>query len=187
MLRRAWRSPIVHFVALGAALFAIARMWPARDAAPSALSLRQPIAIDAARIRALTDAYRRDVGAPPTPAQLEGLVRDAVDDELLYREARLLGLDVGDRRIALRLAQKMRALSDDPQLDDAALERAARALGLDDDVVVRRLLQDKLRRRLAVDGSAPPPSDDELQAYLERHRAQYLAPATLSFTHVFLS
>jgi hypothetical protein len=178
------RNRAVHFVVLGALLYGGTRV-ATRTYTPAVA--RTPVVVDAARIEELATGYARQAGKPPTRAQLEGLITQAVDDDLLYREARVTGLDVGDRSVRLRLVQKMRAVSDDPTLDDDALERAARTFGFDDDLVIRRMMAGKMRLVLVGSAHAAPPDDAELQAWLEAHRADYEMPATVSFTQVYLA
>lgn len=52
-------------------------------------------------------------GRPPTRAELEGLVEDAIDEEILYREAQRLGLDREDAIVRRRLAQKLTFILED--------------------------------------------------------------------------
>ncbi len=80
--------------------------------------------ISAERIRQLQTDFTRQGGVQPTSAQLQALIQEAVDDELLYREARQLRLDFQDRSIRTRLVQKMRAVSADPSQDEEALYRS---------------------------------------------------------------
>ncbi len=181
---RLLRMPLVHFVLLGGALYGGARF--VGDGRPPPAD-GGPVVVDAARLERLAADYAREAGTPPTRAQLEGLVAQTVDDELLFRAARAARLDVEDRSVRLRLVQKMRAISDDPRLVDEALYRAALTLGLDDDLVVRRILAEKMRLLLAADAHAAPPADAELSAWMEAHRADYEMSAAVSFTQLFLS
>jgi hypothetical protein len=179
------RSPAwLHFCLLGALLFGAARLLSrAQPPAPP----RAPIVVDEPRITGLAVAYARQTGAPPTRAQLDGLIASTVDDDLLVAEAHVAGLDRGDRSVRLRLVEKMRAVSEDPTLDDDALERAARNLGLDDDLVIRRILASKMRLLLGRDDGAAPPADDELREWLASHRQDWELPPSLSLTQVYVS
>jgi parvulin-like peptidyl-prolyl cis-trans isomerase-like protein len=126
----------------------------------------------------LERALARPEPTPAVPAQ-------AISDEaLLYREAKALGLDRGDPSIRLRLVQKMRSLEGAPDRSDEAMYQEALALGLDEDVVVRRILVRKMQLLLE-DG--PPLQEGELRAYVESHRARYVRAGTVTFAHVFLS
>jgi hypothetical protein len=147
---------------------------------------RQPVVISAQRLVEIQEAFVRESGAPPSPKQLEGLVQQAVDEELLEREARWLSLDLGDRGIRQRLVAKMRAVSRDPSLGEAELYRQALDLGLDDDVAVRQHLREKMRLLLQEDPADRPPTDRELAACLKRHRERFLQPSAFDFTHVFV-
>ena len=50
---------------------------------------------------------------PPTPAELEGLIEAHIREEVLYREARALGLEQDDTIVRRRMAQKMEFLFED--------------------------------------------------------------------------
>jgi hypothetical protein len=184
MTARIGRSPLLHFVVLGALLHGGARLLSPSE--PAAMA-RTPIIFGEERIRQLAADYARETGTPPTPAQLEGLVEESVEEELLSGEARVARLDLGDRSVRLRLVQKMRALSDDPTLDEDQLVRAALTLGLDEDLVIRRLLAQKMRLLLAEDPHPSPPSDEELEGWLKTHAGDYTVPEAVSLTHLFLS
>ncbi len=147
---------------------------------------RPPIVISAQHLAQIQEAFARESGAPPDPAQLQGLVQQAVNDELLEREARWLALDLGDRGIRQRLVAKMRAVSRNQALGEAELYRQALDLGLDDDVAVRQHLRQKMRLLLQEDPAGRPATDAELAACLERHRERFLQPPTVDFTHVFV-
>lgn len=186
LLRLALRHPLLHFAAIGALLFAAHRAWrPAVDA-PSGPPARQ-ITITSERVRLLRDDFERRWGGAPSPAQLRTLIERTVEEEMLVREARALALDFRDDSVRRRLIEKARAVSRraDASADD--LYRDAIALGLEDDVVIRRLLAEKMRLFLENEGGAAAIDDAELRAYLEQHRAQFVQPETWSFTHVFLS
>jgi len=184
------RLPIVHFLVLGGLLFVLDRVLLAAPAARQGEPARAPIVFDRARIEGIRADYTQQTGLVPTADDEAALVDQALDDELLYREALALGLDQHDRSVRWRLIQKMQFLSDEPESagDDEGLYRRALELGLDqDDVVIRRILVQKMRLLLSLPKPDEEPSDAELQAYYDAHRADYRQPARVSFTHVFLS
>jgi parvulin-like peptidyl-prolyl isomerase len=156
-MSRRW-APL-HFVLLGAALFAIHALWiaPARE--------QQTV-------------FVIDAGALSTRAGGSNLpLQSAVDDEILYREAVRRGLDRGDAVIFQRLVRDMRFLDPDTKRGDEELYGEALELGLDkSDVVVRRRLVERMRRRLLVEAAIPLPTDEELEAHL-RENAQNFDPA----------
>jgi hypothetical protein len=135
----------------------------------------------------LVEAYERDTGLPVTPADETALIREAADDEAMYREGVARGLDRFDRSVRHRLVEKMRFLADDAQSDDETMYRRALELGLDrEDTVIRRLVVRKMRFLASNTGEAPP-DDDTLRAYFVRHGDDYRSPPTVSFRHVFFS
>ncbi len=100
------REPLVHFLALGAAIFAL---FAALDDSPP-VAPRERIEITAAEAAGIVERFERTWRRPPTPAELSGLLDAAIEEEVLVREALALGLDRGDEIVRRRLAQKMRFL-----------------------------------------------------------------------------
>lgn len=103
------REPLVHFTILGAALFlayAVASDLFAVDQA-------RQIVMDEAEIELLADGWQRQWQRPPTADELRGLVDARVREEVLYREAQAMGLDVNDIVVRRRMVQKMELLSQD--------------------------------------------------------------------------
>jgi hypothetical protein len=181
----AWlRAPAVHFVIIGALLFAVDRAWEAHRAGSVELA-RQPITISARQLADMRAQFQQRWRAPPSAAQLDGLIQQAIDDELLYREARRLRLDLQDGSVRLRLVQKMRALGD-PSQDPEALYQQALRLGLDDDVVVRGILKHKMILLLQEDARPAPISEEAILAYIQAHRQRFTQPPTVTFSHVYL-
>ena len=149
-MRRWLQSPVLHFVVIGAVLFAVSAL--RSTSAPERGKVdHEPILISGERIQVMRADFAKRWGTMPTPEQLTALINQAIDDELLYREARALALDFEDGSVRRRLVEKMRAVSDHPGRSEEDLYREARALGLDDDVVIRRLLIAKMRLFLQQD------------------------------------
>ncbi len=106
MLRRLASEPLVHFLLLGAALFALNATLPP----PSA---NKEIKVTEGRIRSLAEAYRRTWQRAPTREELDALVEDFVRDEVLYREALAQGLERDDLVVRRRLRQKMEFVTEE--------------------------------------------------------------------------
>jgi hypothetical protein len=105
------REPLLHFVAVGATLFALYSVLnrsPDNAAPPS-----QTIRVTVQDAEWLSEAWSRQRQRTPTHQELRGLVVDYVNEQLLAREARALGLDDNDTIVRRRLAQKLTFLLDD--------------------------------------------------------------------------
>ena len=187
IVERIIRAPAIHFLTVGALLFVASP----RSSVPKAAS-RDPIVITATRIAEIRDDYRRTVGAEPTPSELAALIDREAEEQMLYHEALLLGLDRGDRTVEWRVVEKMRFLYGDDAGDNAQAYRRGLALGLArDDIMVRNALVTKMRllakaasRQEEPDGAA---LDRALEDYFQDHRDTYAQPERLNLTHVFLS
>ncbi|MBI5514524.1 MAG: peptidyl-prolyl cis-trans isomerase [Deltaproteobacteria bacterium] len=104
---RWWREPLVHFLALGAALFALQSVRAPRED-PRRLEVSR------ATVSALRERHRADTGRAPTAAELRRLVRRHAQDEALYREALSRGMDRDDPFVRDRLVRRLEAELDDP-------------------------------------------------------------------------
>jgi len=80
----------------------------------------------------------------------------------------------------------MRALSMDAKAGEEDLYREARRLELDDDLVIRRILMEKMRILLQQDPNGVK-STPGRSNFVENHRQQFVAPARVTFSHVFFS
>ena len=102
-VRRLWtllrREPLVHFVLLGALLFAAARCASRPE--------RETIVIDRPTLDALVRQQGEILGRPPSDQERALLVQGMVDDAVLLREAYKRGLEQ-DAVVERHLVQKMR-------------------------------------------------------------------------------
>ena len=110
LLKRWLREPLLHFLLIGAALFAIYH-WR-NPTVPSSNTSRR-IELTSDDIRQLEVSWRAQWQRPPTTEEIGKLVEERVREEILYREAIALGFDRGDTIVKRRMAQKMEFLSDD--------------------------------------------------------------------------
>jgi PPIC-type PPIASE domain len=109
-LRALLREPLLHFLLLGALLFAL-DAWLRPGAAVSDGS--SEIVVSEARVRNLAQTFARTWQRPPTRQELDGLVENFVREEVMVREALALGLDRDDAIIRRRLQQKVEFIADD--------------------------------------------------------------------------
>jgi hypothetical protein len=176
------RAPLVHFLVLGALLLAVRSAWQPPPAA------RPRIVLDAADVTRLRETWTAERGTPPGPAAETALVQDAVDEEILYREAIAAGFDRGDAAVRERLVRLGSFVGEETAGDRAALEGEARRLGLErSDVVIRRHLVEMMRLALEQPAPGDAPSDAELESYRTRHAAELAEAPTVRLTQVYFS
>ncbi|BDI59485.1 peptidyl-prolyl cis-trans isomerase [Qipengyuania nanhaisediminis] len=96
------REPLVHFLGLGALLYA-ALAWTAEPVEPAS----RIIAVDESEQARIALGFERVMARPPTDAELDAAIDKFVRDEVLYREAIRLGLDQGDAVVRQRMVAKM--------------------------------------------------------------------------------
>lgn len=108
MIRRILREPLLHFLALGGALFVAFALASGDEAGREGR-----IVVTAGKVEQLGSLFARAWRRPPTREELDGLVRDWVREEAAYREALRLGLDRDDTVIRQRLRQKFEFMADD--------------------------------------------------------------------------
>ncbi len=188
------RSPLIHFLLLGA-LFFLVRDHVGLGSAGIARAPSPRIHFDSTRIAELRNDCTSQLGRAPTRPELDRLVSQAVDEELLYREALARGLQEGDDGVETRLVQKMLFLEagassldpTDPAVLAGIAERA-RSLGLDqDDVVIRRILVQKLRLLATALTPEESPTEDELARVYAERREALRETERRSLVHVFVS
>lgn len=152
------REPLVHFVALGALVFAAHAVLGPEEQSDDARASpvhggpgAPDIVVTPADVNRLREEFRRSSARPPTRDELAELVLDQVGEEMLFREALALGL-----------------------------ERT--------DAVARRcLIERAVAMTAAARGQEPQaPREDELRAWFDRRRHRFLVPERVSFEHVFI-
>src|SRR5215203_3331043 len=107
-MKRILKEPLLHFLLLGAAIFAAYGLVTKRGSA-------QPgkIVISAGQVDAMAENFVATWRRPPTRGELDGLIRDRVQEEVYCREAMTLGLDKDDTIIRRRLRQKLEFFTED--------------------------------------------------------------------------
>ncbi|MDJ0789708.1 MAG: peptidylprolyl isomerase [Myxococcota bacterium] len=171
------RSPLLHFLLLGAA---------------GQLLMPEPLPalrIPEADLLALAEDWQRVAGVPPGPEQWGHIREQAIDEAVLFAEGAAAGL-LEDDPVVLRRLAKVGAFVDPEQTaeDEAQAIAAARSLGLDrSDVIVRRYVTSMMR--LAIEGTAPgqDPDDATLEAALRENAERYRLPERFDLVHVYVS
>jgi hypothetical protein len=104
------RDPLLHFVVAGSVLFGGYQLINRGEMNPP---VTDPVHIGEGDIRWLKDTFANQWQRPPTEDELRGLVAGFLEEELLAREAKALGLDQNDTIVRRRLAQKLTFLVED--------------------------------------------------------------------------
>jgi hypothetical protein len=105
-MRALIREPVLHFVAIGIALFALDR------AVGGGEPDERVVVVDAGVRAELADAFSHQHGREPDEDEMEELVQGWIDEEILYREGRSRGLGESDPRVRSRIAANMAFLVD---------------------------------------------------------------------------
>lgn len=119
---RAWlREPLLHFVLIGAALFAADHVVNGNADEASVIVIDE--AVDREALKVFKEARGRD----PGPDELYALRRVWLDNEVLYREGLALQMDKGDKAIRDRVIFKALSMINAglkrPPVDDAVLQK----------------------------------------------------------------
>jgi len=179
-----WRQPTLHFAAIGALLFSCEAVL-APTPGPAARAT-EPLVVSAAQVAELRRSWLALTGRLPDAVELDSLIADAIDEEVLVREARARGFHRSDSLVRRRLVRNLRFVSDERERSDEDLLSEALALSLDrTDLVVRRRLLQKMK--LGVRSAIAEPTTEELEAYLASHAEYFAQPARVGLSHVFVS
>ena len=108
ILRKLIREPLFHFLLLGAVIFSTASR--VRN---SSIGVEEKIVVTQSEIESMVVGFSRTWMRPPTQEEMQGLVDDYVREEVLYREARAMGLDQDDVIVRRRMRQKFEFLAED--------------------------------------------------------------------------
>ncbi len=158
------REPLVHFLLIGAAVFAI-DAWRTPDEPPP---VSPPVAVVTT-----TPAH----ASTPTTRQI------VVDDAMRANVAAAAELHLGRRATPQELAEET-----ERWIDEEILFRESVARGLDkDDPVVHERIASRLSYVLEQAAIVPEPTDAELRAWFDAHREQWSVPDRVDFTHVFVA
>jgi hypothetical protein len=109
-MKRFLREPLVHFLVLGGILFGV---YAYLERGHSGVEQSKQISLTTDDLLQMVLVFRSQWRRDPTPEELRALVEDKVHEEVLYREALVLGIDKDDTIVKRRMAQKMQFLAED--------------------------------------------------------------------------
>jgi len=176
---RALRSPALHFVLIGLALFA----WSGERGASGE---RERLEIPRSTIANARLGFEKVSGRPPTAEEARTLTDTLIDQEILFRYAMGMGL-LEEPVVRRRLAQLGSFVGENRRRTTTEDERANEAIELGlhhGDLVVRRIMIDMARRLIRAPWLVRAPDDATLQAYLDTHGERFRAPARTRITQV---
>lgn len=99
------REPLLHFALIGAALFGLYSARAPVDADSRTITITAP------QVSAMASEWSSGWNRAPTPAEIDGLIRDYIKDEVYTREAKRLGLDRDDAVVRRRMRTRMEFLA----------------------------------------------------------------------------
>ncbi len=108
MFNKLLHEPLLHFLLIGAALFIFYGLQNEQ-----LVDNDNRIVINTSDIDRLIALWGRKWQRPPTQTELDGMIKAQVREEILYREARAMGLDKDDSVVRRRLAQKVEFIFSD--------------------------------------------------------------------------
>jgi len=109
-LKRWLREPLLHFLILGAVLFAV---YSYINRGRVGVESSRQIVVSLDELRQMEIYFESQWHRPPTPQEFQAMVEDRVREDVLYREALAMGLDKDDTIVKRRMAQKMQFLAED--------------------------------------------------------------------------
>ena len=89
-MRSLMREPLLHFLLVGAGLFLLFDVVSEPDTAGN-----EQIVVTSGHIEHLASLFVKTWQRPPTAVELGGLIDSFILEEVLYREARAIGLTIG--------------------------------------------------------------------------------------------
>jgi peptidyl-prolyl cis-trans isomerase C len=119
LARRFLAEPLTHFLIIGLVIFAGVLLLKRTE--------RPVLRLDSRELGQLAAYWEAQTQRPPSKVELDGLIRERIDEEILAQEAMRLGLDKGDMIIRRRLAQKMAFASEDTAVGPEPSEAQLRA------------------------------------------------------------
>ena len=109
-MRRLLREPLLHFLILGALLFAV---YAYTERGRSGVEPSRQIQLSLDDLAQLALLFQSQWKRDPTPDEFSRMVENKVQEEVLYREGLAMGLDKDDTIVKRRMAQKMQFLAED--------------------------------------------------------------------------
>jgi peptidyl-prolyl cis-trans isomerase C len=108
-LTRLFKEPLLQFLIIGAAIYGAYAFF----ASPEDDYRDNTILVDANRIGGMISEWEARWNRPPTRQEIEGLIQSYIKEDVLYRQAVVMGLNDDDPITRRRMAQKLEFLTSD--------------------------------------------------------------------------
>ena len=89
-MKKLYKEPLLHFLIIGALIFVVFSIVNKEEKSMSG----NKIVVSTAEIERLSSIWSKKWNRPPTETELKGLVDSYIKEEVYYREALALGLDL---------------------------------------------------------------------------------------------
>ena len=108
-LTRILKEPLIQFLLIGACIYGAYGLFgtPVEDTSDT------DIVVSAGRIDGFVAQWKARWNRPPTRAELDGIIDQYVREEILYRQAKAMGLGEDDPVTRRRMAQKLEFMTSD--------------------------------------------------------------------------
>ncbi len=175
------RSPLLHFVILGIAFFAVRAVWISAPA-HAVIEIRQS-EID----QSIADFERRN-RRPADNDEARAIENQIVENRLWLEQAWALDLHEVDPVVRRRLIQNMRFLETGIDLPESEFVERAIELGLHkSDPVIQRRLVARVRDLITAGVRARSPDEARLRLHYQKNADRWRTPLRLDLSHVYLS
>ena len=122
-------------------------------------------------------------------AFFDSLIQEEVTNEILFREALFLKLNESDPTVKNWLVKNMRFMlkrESTPGKDDDDYFKTALALGMDrEDLVVRRMLIQRVKSLLPFKNELQEPTLEDIKNYQKENLSKFSSPSLIKFSHIF--
>jgi peptidyl-prolyl cis-trans isomerase C len=171
-------KPIFQFLIIGAFAYLVQQWIGSQDV----------ISVTPNKISLLKSQWETSTGLRANPARLKTVVDSYVEEEILFREALDANLHK-HRRVKQRIVKTAEFLElDSPETDGEALFLTAIDAGLHkNDAVIRNMMISSVRNSISTNAESIALSEEKINQYYLDNFDRYIAQASLSFDHVFVS
>ena len=108
-LIRLFTEPLIQFLIIGACIYGAYALF----GAPEEDFRDTRVHVDSARINAFISEWESRWNRPPTREEIDGLIQSYIKEDVLYRQAVVMGLNEDDPITRRRMAQKLEFLTSD--------------------------------------------------------------------------